>query len=74
MFNLTSRFGSLSVRQRVDSKIFRFAVAIGTIVLILAAVLYGAAFYVLNGTIYIRDGSSDVLAQAEDYKRMLAES
>jgi hypothetical protein len=24
--------------------------------------------------VYVRDGSSDVLAQAEDYKRMLAES
>jgi len=39
------------------------------------AVARGAeALYVLNGAIYVRDGSSDVLAQAEDYKRMLAES
>jgi hypothetical protein len=45
VFNLKSRSKSLSVRQRLDSKIFRFAAAIGAIVLILAGALYGAAFY-----------------------------
>jgi predicted HTH transcriptional regulator len=32
------------------------------------------SFYVMNGAVYVRDGSSDVLAQDGDYKRMLAET
>lgn len=32
------------------------------------------SLYVLDGAIYVRDGSSDVLARAEDYKRIFAES